>query len=246
MNTKIYKIDTGINGKNFKSSSKVNSPIVGSKTSFYSISNFKRGVEDFFLEGNLYFIDNQETLDTFNNALGNQWIGNKKYYLSHPKVENSLLESKSFHQYILMEQIGEVAAYIHENIPCNKISVSIREGNDFSSFSELNIEEDKLSEFGRVTLKDAKSLGLTFYGDESKESTDDSQKHSNIKNTKKEYLWINDYKDLISKVTKYKEKEFSYILNLDNSFGMSSKIAKKIGINPTWLNNIRIEFNTLF
>lgn len=230
METKIYKIDMGLNGRNFKDKPKVNSPLGRNKSSFYSISNFKRGLEDFFLEGNLYFIDSQESLDTFKNLLGNQWIGGKQYYLSHPKNETSLIEARCFHEYILMEQIGEIATYLHKNLHCNKVLVNIKEGNDFSSFKELNIEEDKLSEFGRVTLIDSKYLELTFYGDE----------EENFK--KNTCFWIDDFKELTTKLSNQEKREFSYTLNLDNSFGMSSKIAKKIGINPSWLNKIVIEF----
>lgn len=268
METKIYKIDMGLNGRNFKDKPKVNSPLGRNKSSFYSISNFKRGLEDFFLEGNLYFIDSQESLDTFRNLLGNQWIGGKQYYLSHPKNETFLIEARAFHEYIFMEQIGEIATYLHKNLHCNKVFVNIKEGNDFSSFKELNIEEDKLSEFGRVTLIDFKSLELTFYGDEEenlKNNMDDSYEYKssksnkdgvyeehNLKSNKEDshkgrkakntYFWIDDFKELATKLSKQEKKEFSYTLNLDNSFGISGKIAKKIGINPSWLNKMVIEF----
>ncbi|MGM8317333.1 hypothetical protein ACSXC6_18315, partial (plasmid) [Clostridium perfringens] len=31
------------------------------------------------------------------------------------------------------------------------------------------------------------------------------------------------------------ERGISYILEIDNSFGISEKIGKKIGVNPAWL-----------
>ena len=98
MDVRIYKINTGITGRNFSSDKRSNFPIGGKTNSFYSIGNLMRGIEDFYLEGNLYFIDKEEELEKFYNPLGDRWVAKKKYYISHPKKEreNYLLEASSF------------------------------------------------------------------------------------------------------------------------------------------------------
>ena len=65
MDVRIYKINTGITGRNFSSDKRSNFLIGGKTNSFYSIGNLMRGIEDFYLEGNLYFIDKEEELITF-------------------------------------------------------------------------------------------------------------------------------------------------------------------------------------
>ena len=114
MDVRIYKINTGITGRNFSSDKRSNFPIGGKSNSFYSIGNLMRGIEDFYLEGNLYFIDKEEELERFCNPLGDRWVAKKKYYISHPKKEkeNYLLEASKFHGYIVRDQLEEIANYI--------------------------------------------------------------------------------------------------------------------------------------
>lgn len=239
MDVRIYKINTGITGRNFSSDKRSNFPIGGKSNSFYSIGNLMRGIEDFYLEGNLYFIDKEEELERFCNPLGDRWIAKKKYYISHPKKErkNYLLEASKFHEYIVREQLEEIANYLHSELNINSLKIEVEEGNDFSSYTNIAIEEMNLNDEGKVELKGDKTLEI---------------KWSENVNSQNEFLWIDDFDGLVNKVqelkasNKWEEKgsleenslskgEASYILEIDNSFGISEKIAKKIGVSPTWL-----------
>ena len=103
----------------------------------------------------------------------------------------------------------------------------------------LNKERDSnpLEESGEKSFKEDKARNIL---------------ESGILNGKNEFLWIEDFEGLINKVQELKasnkrgEKESleenslskgeaSYILEIDNYFGISEKIGKKIGVNPTWL-----------
>ena len=295
MDVRIYKINTGITGRNFSSDKRSNFPIGGKTNSFYSIGNLMRGIEDFYLEGNLYFIDKEEELEKFYNPLGDRWVAKKKYYISHPKKEreNYLLEASKFHEYIVREQFLEIANYLHHELNINSLKIEVEEGNDFSSYTNVALEEVNLNNDGKVELKEDKTLEIKWSGNDTRdyeakqgmkdanglnkerdsnpleesgeksfleESGEKSFKEdkarnileSGILNGKNEFLWIEDFEGLINKVKELKasnkrgEKESlegnslgkgeaSYILEIDNSFGISEKIGKKIGVNPTWL-----------
>ncbi|TBX12997.1 hypothetical protein [Clostridium perfringens] len=286
MDVRIYKINTGITGRNFSSDKRTNFPIGGKTNSFYSIGNLMRGIEDFYLEGNLYFIDKEEELEKFYNPLGDRWVAKKKYYISHPKKEreNYLLEASKFHEYIVREQLEEIANYLHHELNINSLKIEGEEGNDFSSYTNVAIEEMNINNDGKVELKGDKTLEIKWSGNDTgdyeakqgmkdadglnkerdsntlEESGEKSFKEdkarnileSGILNGKNEFLWIDDFDGLVNKVqelkasNKWEEKrsleenslskgEASYILEIDNSFGISEKIGKKIGVNPTWL-----------
>lgn len=239
MDVRIYKINTGITERNFSSDKRSNFPIGGKSNSFYSIGNLMRGIEDFYLEGNLYFIDKEEELERFCNPLGDRWVAKKKYYISHPKKEreNYLLEASKFHEYIFREQLLEIANYIHCELNINSLKIEVEEGNDFSAYTNVPIEEMKLKDHGKVELRGDKTLEI---------------KWSENVNSQNEFLWIEDFEGLVNKVQELKaankrgekenleenslgERGISYILEIDNSFGISEKIGKKIGVNPTWL-----------
>lgn len=239
MDVRIYKINTGITGRNFSSDKRSNFPIGGKSNSFYSIGNLMRGIEDFYLEGNLYFIDKEEELERFCNPLGDRWVAKKKYYISHPKKarENYLLEASKFHEYIVREQLEEIANYLHQGLNINSLKIEVEDGNDFSFYTNIAIEEMNLNDEGKVELKGDKTLEI---------------KWSENVNSQNEFLWIDDFDGLVNRVQELKtsnkrgEKESleenslskgeaSYILEIDNSFGISEKIGKKIGVNPTWL-----------
>ena len=286
MDVRIYKINTGITGRNFSSDKRSNFPIGGKTNSFYSIGNLMRGIEDFYLEGNLYFIDKEEELEKFYNPFGDRWVAKKKYYISHHKKEreNYLLEASKFHEYIVREQLLEIANYLHHELNINSLKIEVEEGNDFSSYTNIVLEEMNINNYGKVELKGDKTLEIKWSGNDTRdyeakqgmkdadglnkerdsnpleESGEKSFKKdkarnilkSGILNGKNEFLWIEDFKDLVKKVQELKasnkrgEKEgleenslskgeASYILEIDNSFGISEKIGKKIGVNPTWL-----------
>ena len=248
MDVRIYKINTGITGRNFSSDKRSNFPIGGKTNSFYSIGNLMRGIEDFYLEGNLYFIDKEEELEKFYNPLGDRWVAKKKYYISHPKKEreNYLLEASKFHEYIFREQLEEIANYLHHELNINSLKIEVEEGNNFSSYTNIVLEEMNINNYGKVELKGDKTLEIKWI--------------ENI-NSQNEFLWIDDFDGLVNKVQDLKasnkrgEKESlegnslskgdtSYILEIDNSFGISEKIGKKIGVNPTWLK--KFSFKLVF
>lgn len=260
MDVRIYKIDTGLTGKNFSSNKRTNFPIGGKTNSFYSVGNLMRGIEDFYLQGNLYFIDKEEELEKFENPLGDRWIAKRKYYISHPKKgrENLLIEANKFHEYIFREQLEDIVNYLHSALHINSLKIEVEEGNDFSAYTNLPIQEMKLKDEGKAELKDNKILEIKWnrkVKDENLEAIKEAKKEDdfNIKevkvnqektdrnsgsenpNSQNEYLWIEDFKGLADAIKNFNGNEFNYTLEIDNSFGMSEKIAKKIGVNPTWL-----------
>ncbi len=142
-----------------------------------------------------------------------------------------------YHEYIVREQLEEIANYLHHELNINSLKIEVEDGNDFSFYTNIAIEEMNLNDEGKVELKGDKTLEI---------------KWSENVNSQNEFLWIDDFDGLVNKVqelkasNKWEEKgsleenslskgEASYILEIDNSFGISEKIAKKIGVSPTWL-----------
>ena len=269
MDVRIYKINTGITGRNFSSDKRTNFPIGGKTNSFYSIGNLMRGIEDFYLEGNLYFIDKEEELEKFYNPLGDRWVAKKKYYISHPKKEreNYLLEASKFHEYIVREQLEEIANYLHHELNINSLKIEVEDGNDFSFYTNIAIEEMNLNDEGKVELKGDKTLDIKWSENDTREYEANQEEkevdylESGNLNGKNEFLWIEDFEGLVNKVQELKasnkrgEKknleenslskvENSYILEIDNSFGISEKIGKKIGVNPDLLK--KCSFKLIF
>ena len=112
----------------------------------------------------------------------------------------------------------------------------------------LNKERDSnpLEESGEKSFKEDKARNIL---------------ESGILNGKNEFLWIDDFDGLVNKVqelkasNKWEEKrsleenslskgEASYILEIDNSFGISEKIGKKIGVNRDLLK--KCSFKLIF
>lgn len=251
MNVKIYKIDTGIAGRNFSSDKKSSLLIGGKSNSFYSIGNLMRGIEDFYLQGNLYFIDKEEDLEKFENPLGEKWIAKRMYYINHPKKENLLIEANKFHEYIFSEQIREILYYIHSNLNINHLNIEVKEGNDFSAYTNLSINEITLNSGEILELKDNKNLVFKWSnnGKEGKCQTERIlESHKVNENdegcpskSSKGYVWINSFTKLVNVVKSHKDNGFSIDIEIDNSFEITPKIAKKIGVNPTWLNKVILE-----
>ena len=124
-----------------------------------------------------------------------------------------------------------------------------------------------LNNGGKVELKGDKTLEIKWsenytmdYEAQQEEKEVDCLESENI-NGKNEFLWIDDFDGLVNKVqelktsNKRREKagleenslskgEASYTLEIDNSFGISEKIGKKVGVNPTWLK--KFSFKIIF
>ena len=182
---------------------------------------------------------------------------------------------------------------MHHELNINSLKIEVEEGNDFSSYTNIVLEEMNLNDDGKVELKGDKTLEIKWSENDTREyeakqgmkdadclnkerdsnpleeSGEKSFKkdkarnilESGILNGKNEFLWIEDFKGLVNKVQDLKASnkrgenedleenslikvENSYILEIDNSFGISEKIGKKIGVNPTWLK--KCSFKLIF
>lgn len=139
-------------------------------------------------------------------------MAKKKYYISHPKKEreNYLLEASKFHEYIVREQLEEIANYLHSQININSLKIEGEEGNDFSSYNNIVLEEMNLNNDGKVELKGDKALEIKWsendtreYEANQEEKEVDYLESENI-NGKNNFLWIEDFKDLVNKVQELK------------------------------------------
>lgn len=220
MELKIYKIKADLKRGRFKEEGRRTFPLGNTGESFYSLGNLMRGIEDLYLEGNLYLIEKEEDLEKFFNPLG-KWIANKKYYLNHPKKEreNFLLEGNKFHEYILREQLLEVSRYLKENFKVLKVSFELLGGEEdtFLGLSKLFKEEESI-----ITYEEGKMI-FSLKKDKDKE----------------DFIWIKDFKIFNNK--ELLEKERNFLLTLDNSFGISEKIGKRIGIKASCLKEYSLK-----
>lgn len=221
MELKIYKVK----GSAFKEENSFKSFPLGKGDSSYSLGGMFRGFEDLYLGGNLYLIEKREDLDRFFNPLGS-FFPNKKYYLSHPKKErNYLLESRVFHEYILKEQIFEIATFLHIRFNLREFKVKILEGENF--FKEEGLGKEVFPFFKEEPVSlfyEEGALRIRWEEDFNKPSLD----------WEKDFLWPFEFENLMDFV-KLKGDDIdlkgeSLSFKRDNSFGLSKKIGGRIGV----------------
>ncbi|MCG4470886.1 hypothetical protein L0P50_18670, partial [Lawsonibacter sp. DFI.6.74] len=73
----------------------------------------------------------------------NSWIEKEQYYIRHPKASKDrvLIEAEKFHEYIYREQLSEIISYLRSEFRLKYLKIEIKQGNDFSSYINLPIEE---------------------------------------------------------------------------------------------------------
>ena len=179
-------------------------------------------------QNRFFIITSQQELDKFENALGNDWVSNKKslkqkqYYIRHPKITNRnlLVEAKSFYDYIEEEQKNELIDFILSHCPAKhikieRIDIVKAKGKASAKIKEANPESSLES---GVSKKD-------IFNYKNPNGTQSSPKHS-------QYIWLNNsLMRCISELTVGGSVTQTY--ETDFTFGLSVGEAKTIGLDMT-------------
>ena len=83
----------------------------------------------------------------------------------------------------------EIANYLHHELNINYLKIEAEEGNDFSPYTNVALEEMNLNDEGKVELKGDKTLEIKW--------------SENI-NSQNEFLWIDDFEGLVNMVQELK------------------------------------------
>ncbi|MBW7474308.1 hypothetical protein K0T92_06095 [Paenibacillus oenotherae] len=231
MGLSVYRIDTGVIGKIFGLLRKTDLPTMlgaqGLMTKRVSLA-----VTDFVGFENHYVINSVDELNRFENPLGNSWSkSTSQYYIRHPKKarDRFLIEVDKFHEYIYREQISDIVAFLRANLSIKSLTISSAAETDFSAFAHLPIEGLKIEGKAEAKLISKKELVINC------------PEGMKISEKRKEYVWINDFQELLEVVDGFPGGDFRHTIEISNSFGMTLKEAKLLGIGGSWLNNRKFE-----
>jgi len=229
----VYRIDTGVIGRIYGVFRKTDLPSLAGAIGFNnSTKKIGLSIIDLMHFDNHYVINTEEELRRFENPLGNSWSKSaSQYYIRHPKKirERLLIESDKFHEYIYREQISDIVAFLRANLSIKHLTISSATESDFSVFANLPIEELKIEGKAEVKLSTKKELVI------------DCPEGLKISEKRKEYVWINDYQELLTVVDGFSNGDFRHTIEISNSFGMTLKEASSIGVDGSWLNNRKFE-----
>lgn len=227
MKVKIYRIDSGVLGKVFRMFRQSDLP----PQSMLACGNLMRTVRDFTESENIFVIDNKDELNRFENALGNSWIEKEQYYIRHPKASKDrvLIEAEKFHEYIYREQLSEIISYLRSEFRLKYLKIEIKQGNDFSSYINFPIEEIPVEGEANIKLGSSKVLEII------------SERGLKRSEKKTDYVWLQDFQELLSVVDDFEDGLFKHTISIDNSFGINVKVANHIGIVSSWTQSSKFE-----
>lgn len=230
MNLSVYRIDTGIVGKVFGLFRKTDLPVQATAKIGGSVL---LSVNDLVNFENHYVINSDDELGRFENPLGNSWVQKNQYYIRHPKKarERWLIEAEKFHEFIYREQLSDIISFLRANIPLKHLLVSSQDGIDFSAFANVPIEDLQVEGKAQIKLSSKKELII------------DCPEGLKISEKRKEFIWINDFQELMSVVDGFVGGEFSHTIEINNSFNMTVKEAKLFGVGESWLKSSKLKIS---
>ena len=185
-----------------------------------------RSLKRLINENRFFIIKSQQTLKSFENACGNDWVINEKslkqkqYYVRHPKMSNRnlLIEAKSFYDYIEEEQKDELVDYILSHCPAKhikieKIDVASTKGKASAKVKNVDPEVDLEAGMSKKNI----------FNYRNPKGTKLAPAHS-------QYVWLdNSIMRSISALDEGGSVTQSY--ESDFTFGMSVGEAKTIGLD---------------
>lgn len=230
MALKVYRIDTSFIGKIFGIFRETDIPLqsaIGPKT----FGNVSKAIDDYVKYDNHYVIKNEDELGRFKNPLGNGWIEKEQYYIRHPKEVKTrcLIEAEKFHEFIYREQIAEIVSFLRSNFMVKHLTISVEDGLDFNAFTRVPIEGMQFE--GNVSIKKSNSKELVI----------DCPQGLRLSEKRTDYIWINDFQDLIAVADNFSGGEFKHVIKIDNAFGLGIEEAKTIGVGLSWLQKSKFE-----
>lgn len=228
----MYRIDTGIVGKAFGFFRKTDLPVQQMASASIGTSVLL-AVSDLVNYENHYVINSDDELSRFENPLGNSWVQKNQYYIRHPKKARDrwLIEAEKFHEFIYREQLSEIISFLRANIPLKYLLVSSQEGIDFSAFANVPIEDLQVEGKAQIKLNSKKELVINC------------PEGLKISEKRKEFIWINDFQELMSVVDGFVGGEFSHTIGIDNSFNITLKEAKLVGVGASWLKSSKLKIS---
>lgn len=192
-------------------------------------------VKTYSYEENLNIIKTDEELSKFKNALNNDWIYERQYYIGHPKQNKKeiLIEAEKFLQYIYAEQAIEIMHYLKSKLNLKKFKILfINTKNKKQSWfttleEEINLENE-------VEIKKSTQYSLSIDTPEGFGKIDSSR----------EYIWLKDFGELEIVIEGFLRGSFKRIISVDNTFDVGVNLNGYLGfdISSKTSNKVLIEF----
>lgn len=156
-------------------------------------------------------------------------------YFRHPKASEKaiVIRSSDFHSYIMSEKIAEIIDYLRAETRLKSLSILIRSSDSKHAVVGGKLEGIPAKLRADLTKQHERRMALNY--DEPSRA-----------NGRKNYLWIDDFPEVIAATRNARKGTFSFSQSTDMSFGMSGKFAKAFNLDAGWLNTFVIEVEAAF
>ncbi|MEG2347779.1 MAG: hypothetical protein RSB50_08865 [Cetobacterium sp.] len=186
-------------------------------------------------EENLNVIKTDEELSKFKNALNNDWIYERQYYIRHPKQNKKevLIEAEKFLEYIYREQAIEIIHYLKSKLNLKKFKILfINTINKKQSWfakieEEINLETE-------IEIEKSTKYSLNI----------DSPEGFGKIESSREYIWLKDFGELEVVTEGFLSGSFKRVISVDNTFDVGLDLNRYLGfdISNKTSNKVLIEF----
>lgn len=192
-------------------------------------------IKTYSYKENLNVIKTDEELLKFKNALNNDWIYERQYYIGHPKRSKKefLIEAEKFLEYIYTEQAIEIMHYLKSKLNLKKFKILFitTKNKKQSWFTKL---EEEINLENEVEIKKSTKYSLIIDTPEGFAKIDSSR----------EYIWLKDFKELEIITEGFISGSFKRIISVDNTFDVGLNLNGYLGfdISNQTSDKVLIEF----
>ena len=186
-------------------------------------------------EAPVQIISEADELAKFTEGSGDSFA-NGAYYIAHPKKPQTLFLSSKFHKSILLEQIGEIIAFLRSKLLVTSLRIEVKSARE--GRAEVTIPGAAGSGVGG-DINYTQTSGI-FY-----ENVYRSPELIPIASTP---IWLDRFQTIINAVQGARAGASKFQDRQDLSFNMKVSVAERIGVEAIWMTaqsfTIWVEYGT--
>ncbi|MEJ6949403.1 hypothetical protein [Natronospora cellulosivora (SeqCode)] len=228
MKLDIYRIDTSLAGKAFRIVRKPDLPTLA--TTGMLGDNLFQAIRDYFSGDNFYILSREEEIKRFEFPL-KRHKSKKIYYIRHPHKDRELIESAKFFEYVTREQLAEIISYIRSYIDVSYIRIERKSGIEFNTF--INSPIDDIPVEGKVEINFSSKDILEI-------KCPNKLKPSE---RKRNFVWIDEFPGIKELVDCFNGGEASRYIERSQDYGLTIKIADRLGIGSKWIKGYKLKID---
>lgn len=236
MQLQVYRIDRSISGRIGHFFKKPNLPLAMPETMMGKglIGNPLQVLRDVSTT-NCFILTKDDDIARFRNPL-NQTLVDDVYYVRHPQQArtNWLIPAKSFHRYVIREQIADIVSYIRANAAVKRLHVSITNGLHGKVGAKAIVEGLAVEGDAHVSFTDSHDVTI-----ECGTPLKSSQK-------RRDYVWMEHFPTTVAAVDQFADGTIDIDERFDFNAGLDAKVADMLDIGAEFRRSyhyhVRCEF----